>query len=271
MNINAAIENVQKREHRLMEKFILLVAFLLLTLLLVVVGLILVNEINVPLLLLSTSSSTTSTSSISTMLFPRHELNLCGWGNDGSNGSHPGSIDTLNIPSQRFMFFVSKQLFKTCIALLVRLTGLHGIMCRTPINMDNAAFTFTFDVQLHHPNLTDTTMNRTTNTTAMMDTVPLLLLLMDTLTYGLQKREFNMMALQKWMGHSRNSSSSIVAATAEIALVDTNMLTVEMNGVNVLHSDSAIPLRNLGVMNFGLGINHGTLDVYLAHENYLLA
>jgi len=79
------------------------------------------------------------------------------------------------------------------------------------------------------------------------------------------------MALQKWMGRRRNSNSSnssIVAATAEIVLADADTLTVEMDGVNVLRSDSAIPLRNLGVVNFGLGIDHGTLDVYLAHENY---
>jgi len=44
-----------------------------------------------------------------------------------------------------------------------------------------------------------------------------------------------------------------------------------MDSVNVLHSDSAIPLRNLGVVNFGLGIDHGMLDVYLAHENYVPA
>jgi len=28
-------------------------------------------------------------------------------------------------------------------------------------------------------------------------------------------------------------------------------------------------LRNLGVVNFGLGVDRGTLDIYLAHENYI--
>jgi len=109
-------------------------------------------------------------------------------------------------------------------------------------------------------------------TTTTTDTLPLLLLLLDSSTYGLQTLQFNTTALQTWMGRSRSSrNSSSVAATAEIVLADTNTLTVELNGVNVLRSDSAIPLRNLGVVNFGLGVDHGTLDIYLAHENYVPA
>jgi len=94
MNINVAIENVQKMEH--MGKFIHSVAFLLLTLLLVVVGLIWVDDINVPSLSLSTSSSTTTSTSAIFVLFQRRELNLCGRGNGAGDGSHPedGSIDT---------------------------------------------------------------------------------------------------------------------------------------------------------------------------------
>ncbi len=60
MNINAVIENAQKREHVLMGKFILSVAFLFLTLLLVVVGPILVDDTNVQ----SSSSSFSSTTSL---------------------------------------------------------------------------------------------------------------------------------------------------------------------------------------------------------------
>jgi len=60
MNINAVIENAQKREHVLMGKFILSVAFLFLTLLIVVGRPILVDDTNVQ----SSSSSFSSTTSL---------------------------------------------------------------------------------------------------------------------------------------------------------------------------------------------------------------